>query len=440
MSEIANHVEHISSRALRLMRTKNLVTGAGRPVFYAWPLPDRLVLLVDPEMVKIAGVLSDGFRHDLSTVLGGRRVVTTNSRGVFLQIAYRPDPAPHALESAPLDLSAQPTPLSVPVGMTAHGPLWLSILEIDSALIGGARRMGKTRLQHAWIQALAHGGLARLTLWSGKGGMEFYRYAAYPTVEVARDLRQALASLMAEFERRKGLMASAGASSLAEYNAGRDFSQQLPPVVLFIDEVASTPKDLAEMLGTLIGLTGATGIYPVLATTYPGSQEVQSCVKANLSTRICFPVPTHYESKVVLGHTGAEKLPKVKGRLMLVWNAHLLEAQAFEVSLPPLGAVDFGPALTGQELALVKHAIDAGGRMSMALCTAWDSTLSLHAARKLVERFEARGWLAKDPQRDNARFITPLLLDILAQTAQTAQTPQTAQTVEANQDVDLCVG
>jgi len=409
-----------------------LLPGAGissDPVFYVWPRSDRVILVVDPKLVKIGKVLSPAFRHDLSTILSGRKVVATNSRGIYLQIAYEPPPVPVSLSTEALNLADQPSPFHLPIGTTTKGPLWVSLLEMDSVLVGGSRRMGKTRLLHAWIQAMIHGGKCSLFLWDGKGGMEFARYGN--AARFSDDLTELLAEINRERARRLDLFKTVGVTSSPEYNAIVDPGLHLPLLILVVDEVADVPDESRDMLAELVGRGGAAGIHPVIATTYPEAGRVQSFLKANVSTRICFPVPTHTESKVILNRTGAEKLPKVKGRIMFVWDANTITAQTFQVDLPdPSGAgLLVGPIITDDERRLVELAInEADGRMTIELIMEWDKRLSTHSARKLAEEWEAKGWLEKDAARKNARFITPLLWDILSQTARTAQTPQTAQT------------
>jgi len=78
------------------------------------------------------------------------------------------------------------------------------------------------------------------------------------------------------------------------------------------------------------------------------------------------------------------------------------------------------PVLTPKERYLVHQAQKENqGKMSIPSLTDWG--LSTWQARSLVEDWEQRGWLKKDPQRKNARFITPMLEEIAANT-QTAQT------------------
>ena len=171
--------QFIAERTLRLLTKSGAIAEQGQvfnqPIFYAWQREDRLVLVFNPLLLKSPeAVLSPRFRHHLSTVLGGRAVVPTNTRGVFLQIGYWPAP-PIDLTARPLNLREQPDPFCVPIGITAKGSLWLSIFKMDSVLVGGSRRMGKTRLLHGWIQSLQHGGQTRLYLWDGKPNCAEFR-------------------------------------------------------------------------------------------------------------------------------------------------------------------------------------------------------------------------------------------------------------------------
>jgi hypothetical protein len=99
----------------------------------------------------------------------------------------------------------------------------------------------------------------------------------------------------------------------------------------------------------------------VLATQRPDAQSVRALVRTNLATRIAFPVPSVHDSLIILGRPGAEKLPRQAGRLLLVWDGRLVEAQAFQVSLPEEGGQEQAVLLTLRERQLVEEAVRQGG-------------------------------------------------------------------------------
>ncbi|MEW6403213.1 MAG: hypothetical protein AB1649_15565, partial [Chloroflexota bacterium] len=73
-----------------------------------------------------------------------------------------------------------------------------------------------------------------------------------------------------------------------------------------------------------------------------------------------------------------------------------------------------------QEQELVERALNqAEGKMSIPLLVSWG--MSERRARSLVESWEMRGWLRQDPSRQNARYVTQKLLEILSN-SQSGQT------------------
>jgi hypothetical protein len=361
-----NLTRHLADQVFRVLE-KQLnppPPGQGMPLFYAWPRRDRAVLIFDPASFKDPrALLETRFAERLAAGMGNRKVVITLHGALFVQVSYTPlEVGRSELEMRPLHLGQQPGPFHVPLGMTKKGALWLSLLEMDSVLIGGSRRMGKTRVTHGFIQALLRGGQAKLLLWDGKHGVEFGRYDGQPHTKVvpAEGLPEALSDLTGELVRRQALFHGAGVASLPEYNTRAD--ENLPVLVPVVDELALIPDEIQATLAKLIALGGAFGIHPIVATQRPDAEHVQGLLKSNLSTRIALPVPDHQVSKIILGRTGAEKLPKIKGRMLLVWNAKLVEVQAFRIDLPETntgtnGKIPGWSLLTLDEQELVKVAV-----------------------------------------------------------------------------------
>jgi hypothetical protein len=349
----------IAERALRLL--SNLVSlQPDRVAIYALPRNERVILAFDLEALPGLSMLPK-FLRSLPQALNGRRIAVYEKGGLFIQVGYWPEPAMR-LEAQGLDLTRQPSPLHVPVGMTRSGALWLSILEMDSVLVGGARRLGKTTLLHGWIQALLQGKQAMLVLWDGKNGTEFGRYAG-PNALVVSDLPAALAQVQQEVTQREALFRQRGVTSLPQYNALAGVAPILP-IVLALDELADLPAQAEGALIELVRRAGAYGVHPVVGIQRPDAEVMKGQLKANLTIRFALPVASLEDSRIILGRPGAEKLPKVKGRLLFVWNARLVEAQAFRVTLPqahssaiaqPLGL------LSEREQRLVLAAQQTGG-------------------------------------------------------------------------------
>ncbi|MEA3310175.1 MAG: hypothetical protein U9Q70_11790, partial [Chloroflexota bacterium] len=73
-----------------------------------------------------------------------------------------------------------------------------------------------------------------------------------------------------------------------------------------------------------------------------------------------------------------------------------------------------------EEQAIIQRALaESGGRTSIPLLVQWG--LTEKPARKLLKAWELRGWVQKDPQRKNARYLTPKLRGLWSN-GQTGQT------------------
>jgi len=405
------------------------------PLIWVWTRADRVVIIVNPLRVKnLDAFIKPRFTHHLGTVLQGRRVVVTNHRGIFVQVGYYPEPR-RELASLPLDLSAQPNALAVPIGMTARGPLWLTLAELDAVLIGGARRMGKTNLLHTWIRALLQGGATRLVLFDGKGGVEFERYANRPRVHVvgltgdhpgSPLLAPALGELFAEMNQRFDILKAARVASLADYNQGRGQGARLERIVLVVDELAFALQEpgVADALVDLTARGGAVGVHPILATQRPSSDVVTPRLKGNLVTRIALPVPDRASSMVVLDRAGAESIAKTPGRLLISHGARIVEAQAFVVKdeggrhasrdegKPMLAS----PLFSERERRVAEAAIERGRFVIREIAEATGETLEY--VNDLAKKWQVLGYVSEVKRNEHGhrigREIMPALGAVLA--------------------------
>jgi len=406
---------HIAATVLHLLRPH--LADPAQPSFWLWALPDRAVISVNPGNIRnIDALLSDRFVHHLSTTLGGVRVQKTNTRGIFYQVGYSPTPPRHKPTTQPLDLTQQPSPTHVPIGDTTAGPLWLDLLKLDAVLIGGARRMGKTRVLHGFIQALQNGGACRLYLWDGKSGNEFNRYAGGSAISIIPPdgLDATLSVVRAEADRRATLFAQVGAVSLSEYNALPAVTP-LPPLVLILDEVADLTNAQAETLTQLTRQAGAYGVHPVIGIQRPDANAIPGQLRANLVTRIAMPVAKGEDSRIILGAGGAEKLPKEPGHLLIYHSANLITARAFAVELP---AIKVNHLLTRDELSLACRAqAETSNRLSIPILVHWG--MSEHHARTLLDDWQTRGLIVPSTQNPRCRHLSPRVLDAISQTPQT---------------------
>lgn len=325
MINFANVVAH---KTMNLLAERKALLYPNGTAFYLWKRADRLVIIFDVDEIDVRRV-DEEFAHMLSTRLNGRRVVRTNSRGVFFQVGIEIPPAPLDLVTMPLIVAEQPTPTSIPVGMTGRGALWLDLIEADSILLTGSRGMGKTGMMHGWIQSLLNGNQVEVRAWDGKDGSEFGRYADRPNFQLLADLEASLRELLIEANRRRMVLRSSGHPNARVYSENVEL---MKPIALVIDEAALVPDRSKMLLKEIVERCRDTGIHPVFGTNNPRQSEL--VVKSNLVTRISLAVPSLDASVMALGYKGANELPRLQGRGLIERNARLVEFQAFRVTYP----------------------------------------------------------------------------------------------------------
>ena len=136
-----------------------------------------------------------------------------------------------------------------------------------------------------------------------------------PIVTEPKKAAGALASAVAEMERRFELIESVGAKNISGYNeltANDPSKEYLPYIVIIIDELADLMMTAADDVETAICRIAqkarAAGIHLVIGTQRPSVDVVTGLIKANIPSRIAFTVASQVDSKTILDTAGADKL------------------------------------------------------------------------------------------------------------------------------------
>jgi hypothetical protein len=391
-------MERVALKTLRLLIQNKVMHYTSGVAFYLWQRGDRIIVAFDPAAIRLERV-NDNFAHALSTGLEGRRVIRTNTRGLFLQVGLETPSASISLsEALPLDLTMQPHPWALPVGMTRDGPLWIPLMGGISFLLGGSTGMGKTGEEHAWIQALLHGGKTLVYAWDGKHSVEFIRYADHPNFKLIFQVGE-LEQLQALLHEREQKLVQSGCVNFQMHNDEQP-DDPILPIALFVDEAADLPDQAKLLLKQMIRIYRYVGLYPIIATNQ--TTQAEMFAKTNLSTRVAFRVPQMSDSMSVLGSKGAESLPVECGRGLIIWRGRLVEFKSFKVTFPPVSeaarqlisaaaeAEREAPVQKDDKAELVRHLHEQGKSNTAIVYEVWDKAGSAFAERmKLVKQILA---------------------------------------------------
>lgn len=130
-----------------------------------------------------------------------------------------------------------------------------------------------------------------------------------PIVETDKAIN-ALKWAVNEMERRYKVVAEAHKRNITEYNEKNELP--LPYIVIVVDELADlmavAKQDVEATIVRLAQMARAVGIHLVLATQRPSTEVITGLIKANITARVAFKVPSQIDSRTILDSSGAEKL------------------------------------------------------------------------------------------------------------------------------------
>lgn len=200
--------------------------------------------------------------------------------------------------------------------------VYFDIGKMPHMLIAGTTGSGKSVCINCIIMSILYKASPRdvkLILIDPKK-VEFQPYRSIPHLyaPIVTDPKKAagaLASAVAEMERRFELIEGVGAKNISGYNeltANDPSKEYLPYIVIVIDELADLMMTAADDVETAICRIAqkarAAGIHLIIGTQRPSVDVVTGLIKANIPSRIAFTVASQVDSKTILDTAGADKL------------------------------------------------------------------------------------------------------------------------------------
>jgi DNA segregation ATPase FtsK/SpoIIIE, S-DNA-T family len=238
----------------------------------------------------------------------------------FLDLAGLEPPTPERIRSFWASSGRSTRAL---LGWRLDGAFVVDLSQGPHMLIAGTTGSGKSELLQTLVASLAamnRPDAMNFVLVDYKGGAAFQGCAPLPhTVGMVTDLdefevERALASLRAELQRRKAILARAGKSDIRQYwdaLPALPRADPLPRLVIVVDEFAVMAEQLPDQLRSLvnIGMQGRSlGIHLVLATQRP-SGVVTADLRANINLRIALRVASPEDSRDVVETVDAARIP-----------------------------------------------------------------------------------------------------------------------------------
>ena len=209
------------------------------------------------------------------------------------------------------------------LGMDVGGnPVYFDIAKMPHLLIAGATGMGKSVCINSVIISLLYKARpedVKLILIDPKK-VEFNIYKDIPhlyapIVSDPKKAAGALASAVAEMERRFELIEEVGVRDIGTYNAVTENDpekERMPHMVIIIDELAdlmmTAPDDVESCICRLAQKARAAGIHIIIGTQRPSVDVITGLIKANIPSRIACTVASQVDSRTIIDIAGAEKL------------------------------------------------------------------------------------------------------------------------------------
>ncbi|MCG2786342.1 MAG: DUF87 domain-containing protein [Anaerolineae bacterium] len=434
----------ISHREMRLAETvsRQLTNSLARrkltpafSSFYVTRLAGMTPLIAVLDTAKLGDhspYVSTDLLHQLSTDLGGLPVYLGNHSGIRYVVLLSPLPKlPHKVD-LPFDVPRGK--LAIGVRFTGQPVLldWETFLHL--AVLGNTGSGKSIFLQALVSQAIRDEMQVLLSDIDQTtfGTLEGHPNLAAPIAATPQDAFGLIEKALAECDHRAELFKSLPErpQKLSEYNALaiKQSREPLPRMLVILDEASTVLTSLGGAKGAMgqalatLGWRGRKfGIHFVFAAQ-EFTKDIVGPVRDQVGLTLCFRVRNGQMAER-MGCKGAERIPENRPGLAISdrhgpIQTYFIEQSALGVRQSLL------PVVTEVEQALFTRAAkETSWRLSIPILVGWGQRE--RAARQLLETWELRGWVLRDPQRDNARYITAKLAEILSNrpTGQTLSNP-----------------
>ena len=210
--------------------------------------------------------------------------------------------------------------LTLALGKDIFGtPVVSDLAKMPHLLVAGATGSGKSVSINSMVMSILYKATPRQVkmLMIDPKLLELSAYEGIPhlispVITNPKEAAEALRKMVFEMEHRYRLLAEKGTRNIEGYNRLVSDEEQLPYIVIFIDELAdlmfASANEVEDAIARLAQMARASGIHLILATQRPSVDVITGVIKANFSARISFQVTSRIDSRTILDSQGAEQL------------------------------------------------------------------------------------------------------------------------------------
>jgi S-DNA-T family DNA segregation ATPase FtsK/SpoIIIE len=273
---------------------------------------------MDPKSIK-------KYDYVFKQMFGNNTIVVGDLKVFAIHVFHSKIPAGIDFSRTLIEPVIRDLPLPIVVGVDVTGALIAyDMRKFPHLLIAGETGYGKsTELRAILTTLMLYRPTVRYVLADLKRS-EFHVFRRCAPVDAlctsADQLALALDDVRKELDRRGKILDKKEFTSTAKTD--------LPDIIIAIDEVAllKKEKNIMDTIEDISAIGRALGVYLILSMQRPDAQVLDGKLKNNLTVRLSYKQADKINSKIVLGESGAEKLPHPGRGLLKIMDTRVIQS------------------------------------------------------------------------------------------------------------------
>ncbi|MDP2754953.1 MAG: DNA translocase FtsK 4TM domain-containing protein [Nitrospirota bacterium] len=276
--------------------------------------------------------------------------------------------------------------LTLGLGKDIFGtPVVADLSKMPHLLVAGATGSGKSVSINAMVMSILYKATpteVKMLMVDPKllelSAYEEIPHLISPVITSPKEAAEALKKMVIEMERRYRVLAERAARNIESFNIQAKDEEQLPYIIVIIDELAdlmfTAASDVEDSIARLAQMGRASGIHLILATQRPSVDVITGIIKANFPARISFQVSSKVDSRTILDSHGSEQLLGKGDMLLMLPGARIIRIH--------------GALITEEEINAVTEFIKSQGRPDYTILESIQDADEIEADERSGERDE----------------------------------------------------